>query len=169
MSSIDDLLKNPVVSRITRGPEFEFRSGQDFFLLCDIWWFRVGTRLGPWASKSACLVGSSVVLTLGSSPGRATIFLIPCDRNPIVNLIAFKVSKQPVGVPNICNYIRASFRFFFSFFFFLLFLILQSPLRPYIVSFLCKRMNAAILDLQMKNTDAFEYQRSKKYYFQSMK
>ena len=39
-----------------RGPEFESRSGHDFFLPCDIWWLSVGLRLGQRASKCACLV-----------------------------------------------------------------------------------------------------------------
>ena len=53
-----------VPARQVRGPGFKSRSGKDFFLPCDIWWFSVGPRLGPRASKSACLVCSTVV------PGR---------------------------------------------------------------------------------------------------
>ena len=55
--SKDDLwLNNSVVSRIARGLGFESRSGNDFFLPCDIWWFSVGSRLVQRASTSACLV-----------------------------------------------------------------------------------------------------------------
>ena len=35
--------------------------GPRYFLPCDIWWLSVGSRLGPRASKRACLVHSSVV------------------------------------------------------------------------------------------------------------
>ena len=45
-----------VLARIARGPGFEFRSGYDFFLPCDIWWLSVSSRLGQRASKSACFV-----------------------------------------------------------------------------------------------------------------
>ena len=41
---------------LARGPGFESRSGQDFFLPCDIWWLSVGSRLGQLASKGVCLV-----------------------------------------------------------------------------------------------------------------
>ena len=49
-------LDGSIVSRIARGPGFESRLGQEFFLPCDIWWLSVGSRQGQRASKCACLV-----------------------------------------------------------------------------------------------------------------
>ena len=57
--------------------------GPRYFLPCDIWWLSVGSRLGPRASKRACLVHSSVVPSrFGDESGakcqRSTMWLGCC-------------------------------------------------------------------------------------------
>ena len=87
MSKDDHWLNDSVVSWIARGPGFESRSGHDFFLPCDIWWLSVGSRLGPRASKSACLVvpplfqaysGTNLILQGGDVKGRPLAQRLSC-------------------------------------------------------------------------------------------
>ena len=77
MSKDNHWLNNSVVSRISRGPGLESRSGRDFFFPWDIWWLTVDSRLGQRASKCASLVvpsrfgtGGGNLITQGGVKGR---------------------------------------------------------------------------------------------------